>query len=92
MSNVYLGVPAVRQILAKESKSDAEDQKLIEKLERSCKNFDHSKKGRLTPDDFFNVVKLQNGIAISKDEVREKTKKTGGAIIARNKVAQHREQ
>ena len=70
MANVYLGVPAVRQILSKESKSDAEDQKMIEKLEKSCRKFDHSRKGRLTPDDYFNVVKLQNGIPISKEEVR----------------------
>ena len=42
---------------------------MIEKLEKSCKKFDHSKKGRLTPDEYFNVVKLQNGIAISKEEV-----------------------
>ncbi len=44
-------------------------QALIEKIESSCKKFDHSHKGSLTADEYFNVLKLQNGIDISKDEV-----------------------
>ena len=31
--------------------------------------FDHNKKGILTPDEFFNVVKLQNGVECTKEEV-----------------------
>ena len=64
-----LGTPAVRQIIAKLNKSDKEEQLLIEKIARSCQKFDHKGQGRLTADDLFNVVKLQNGIDCSKDEV-----------------------
>jgi hypothetical protein len=42
---------------------------LIEKIESSCRKFDHGHKGSLTADEYFNVLKLQNGIDISKDEV-----------------------
>ncbi len=45
-------------------------QALVEKIESSCKKFDHSHKGSLTVDEYFNVLKLQNGIDISKDEVQ----------------------
>ena len=41
------------------------------KIEASCKKFDHRGKGSLTVDEIFNVVKLQNGIDIGKDEVFE---------------------
>lgn len=64
-----LGTPAIRQIIARLSKSEKEEQALIERIESSCKKFDHEGKGKLTPDEFFNVVKLQNGVDISKDEV-----------------------
>ena len=64
-----LGTPAVRQIIAKLNKSDKEEQLLIEKIASSCQKFDHKGQGRLTADDLFNVVKLQNGIDCSKDEV-----------------------
>jgi len=65
-----LGTPAVRQIIAKLNKSDKEEQLLIEKIASSCQKFDHKGQGRLTADDLFNVVKLQNGIDCSKDEVK----------------------
>ena len=41
----------------------------IYKIEASCTKFDHRGKGCLTVDEIFNVVKLQNGVDISKDEV-----------------------
>ena len=39
------------------------------KIEASCTKFDHRGKGYLSVDEIFNVVKLQNGINVSKDEV-----------------------
>ena len=42
---------------------------LLLKIEASCKKFDHRGKGSLSVDEIFNVVKLQNGIDIGKDEV-----------------------
>ena len=69
MTSTMLGTPAVRQIIAKLNKSDKEEQLLIEKIASSCQKFDHKGQGRLTADDLFNVVKLQNGIDCSKDEV-----------------------
>ena len=44
-------------------------QAFIEKIESSCRKFDHGHKGSLTPDEYFNVLKLQNGVDITKDEV-----------------------
>jgi len=70
MTSTMLGTPAVRQIIAKLNKSDKEEQLLIEKIASSCQKFDHKGQGRLTADDLFNVVKLQNGIDCSKDEVK----------------------
>jgi len=66
-----LGTPAVRQIIARLSKSETEEQALIEKIASSCRKFDHKGKGSLTPDEFFNVVKLQNGVDCSKDEIKK---------------------
>ena len=43
---------------------------LLLKIEASCKKFDHRGKGSLSVDEIFNVVKLQNGIDIGKDEVK----------------------
>ena len=64
-----LGVPAVRQVLARMGKSEKDEQHLIEKIERCCKKFDHAGKGSLTIDDYFNVIRIQNNIQIDKDEV-----------------------
>ena len=64
-----LGVPAVRQIMARLSKNEQEEHQMIEKLEKNCKTFDRKGKGSLTADEYFNVVKLQNGIDIAKEEV-----------------------
>ena len=71
MSATLLGVPAVRQVLARLSKAENEENALIDKLEKGCIKFDHAKKGALTADEYYNVIKLQNGIGIAKDEVSE---------------------
>jgi len=65
-----LSIPAVRQILAKLAKGEKEEEELVEKLEDSCLRYDHDKKGMLTPDEYFNVLKIQNGVDCSKDEVK----------------------
>ena len=67
----FLGTPAVRQIISRLNKSDKEEQTLVGKIESSCHKFDHRGKGRLTADEYFNVIKLQNGIDCSKDEIRK---------------------
>ena len=67
-----LGAPAIRQVLAV-AKSDADEKqvkKIIEKIESGCNKFDHQRRGCLTTDEYYNVVKTQNGIDISKDDVR----------------------
>ena len=38
-------------------------------FKKGCNKFDHSRKGSLTSDEFYNVVKTQNGIDIAKDDV-----------------------
>ena len=64
-----LAIPAVRQVLAKLAKGEKEEDDLVEKIENSCLKFDHDKKGILNPDEYFNVLKLQNGVECSKEEV-----------------------
>ena len=64
-----LAIPAVRQILARLAKGDKEEEEFVEKIENSCLKFDHDKKGMLTPDEYFNVMKLQNGVDCTKEEV-----------------------
>merc|ERR1711894_623941 len=65
-----LSIPAVRQILARLAKGEKEEDELVEKLEDSCLRYDHDKKGILTPDEYFNVLKIQNGVECSKEEVK----------------------
>ena len=43
--------------------------KLAEKLESCCKKCDRQNRGALTPDEFFTVIKVQNGIDVGKEEV-----------------------
>merc|ERR1712223_1513251 len=62
-----LAIPAVRQILARLAKGDKEEEEFVEKSENSCLKFDHDKKGMLTPDEYFNVMKLQNGVDCTKE-------------------------
>lgn len=69
MTSDILGVPAVRQVIYRLNKNSSDEQLVIDKLERSCRKFDHKGKGKLTVDEYFNVIKLQNGIDISKAEV-----------------------
>ena len=66
-----LAIPAVRQILARLAKGDKEEEEFVEKIENSCLKFDHDKKGMLTPDEYFNVMKLQNGVDCTKEEVNQ---------------------
>merc|ERR1711892_13651 len=65
-----LAIPAVRQIISKLAKGEKEEEDLVEKIENSCLKFDHDKKGMLSPDEFFNVLKLQNGVECAKEEVK----------------------
>ena len=44
--------------------------KLAEKLLSSCKKFDRGGKGSLTADEYFNVIKMQHGIDVGKEEVK----------------------
>jgi hypothetical protein len=69
MGEDLLGVSAVRQIVARLRKSEKEEDDLVAKLERSCTKFDRTKTGSLTVDEYFNVVRIQNHVEISKDEV-----------------------
>ena len=41
---IFIGTPAIRQIIARLSKSEAEEQVLIEKIASSCRKFDHKGK------------------------------------------------
>jgi Ca2+-binding EF-hand superfamily protein len=56
--------------LSRLSKSEKEENALVEKIEASCTKFDHRGKGYLSVDEIFNVVKLQNGVDVSKDEIK----------------------
>lgn len=65
-----LGQPAIYQILNKKrGRSEEEKKKLAAKVESSCMRFNNNR-GRLTVDEFYNVIKLQNGIEVTKDEIR----------------------
>lgn len=43
---------------------------LTKKVESSCNRFDQTGKGRLSVDDLYNVVRLQNKIDATKDDIR----------------------
>ena len=64
-----LGVPAARQIVSKMNASEREKEEMVDKLERSCNKFDHSKAGALTINEYWNICRVQNRINVSKDEV-----------------------
>ena len=64
-----LGVPAARQIVSKMNSSEREKDEMVEKLERSCNKLDHSNRGALTINEFWNICRVQNRINVSKDEV-----------------------
>ena len=68
-----LGQSAMNQILDKQREhySESERSKLITKLESSLVRFDKSGKGKLTVDEYYNVLKLQNKVDISKDDIRK---------------------
>jgi hypothetical protein len=65
-----LGQSAIFQILNKKrGRPEEEKVKLAQQIESSMKKFNNNN-GRLSVDDYFNVIKLQNGIEVSKDEIR----------------------
>ena len=65
-----LGQPAVYQILSKKrARTDEEKKELAVKIEASCRRFNNNH-GSLSIDEFYNVIKLQNGVEVSKDELR----------------------
>jgi len=42
-----------------------------EKIENSCRRFDKRGKGKLTVEEFYNVIKLQNHVDTSKEDIRK---------------------
>ena len=65
-----LGQPAIFQILSKKrGRTEEEKRALALKIEASCKRFNNNQ-GRLSVDEYYNVIKLQNGVEVSKDEIR----------------------
>ena len=65
-----LGQPAIYQILSKKrGRTEEEKKHLAAKIEDSCRKFNNNR-GRLSVDEFYNVIKLQNGVEVSKDEIR----------------------
>ena len=68
---LMLGVPAVRQIVCKMKKNEKEETEMAAKLERSCAKVDRLHgRGALTVEEYWNVCRVQNGIDVSKDEVK----------------------
>ena len=64
-----LGQPAIFQILNKKPGRSEDDKKqLAAKIEASCKRLNHGR--GLSIDEYYNVIKLQNGVEVSKDEIR----------------------
>lgn len=73
MAREAIGQSAITQILSsgqKKQLSDKEKKDAIAKIEAACKRFDQSKTGRLTVDDFYNVIKVQQKFECSKDDIR----------------------
>merc|ERR1712080_478402 len=67
-----LGQPAITQILSKiHDKTDEERKDLSRQIESNLKRFDKKGKGKLTVDEYYNVIKIQNKIDTSKDEIRK---------------------
>merc|ERR1712008_594395 len=65
-----LGQAAVYQISSKKrARTDEEKKELAVKIEASCRRFNNNH-GSLSIDEFYNVIKLQNGVEVSKDELR----------------------
>ena len=64
------GQPAIYQILSKKrGRPDDEKRAMAVKIEASCRRFNNNH-GSLSVDEFYNVIKLQNGVEVSKDELR----------------------
>ena len=54
-----------------------EIKELIAKVESSCHRFDKIESGKLSVKDLYNVVKLQNKIECSKDDIEELAEELG---------------
>ncbi|XP_059092908.1 uncharacterized protein LOC131888141 [Tigriopus californicus] len=67
-----LGKSALIQLIERQRKqlSESEKMELSRKVESSCNRFDQKGKGRLSVDDLYNVVRLQNKIDTTKDDIR----------------------
>ena len=64
--NYSKGQPAIYQILSKKrSRTDEEKRAMAVKIEASCRRFNNNN-GSLSIDEFYNVIKLQNGVEVSK--------------------------
>lgn len=78
MENVKgaLGKSALNQILLNQKKplKDSERNQLVKKIESSCIRFDKTGKGKLSADEFYNVIKIQNKIDCSKDDIAKMIK------------------
>lgn len=69
--HALLGQPAVVQLvdMGLQGKSDADKKEVIKKIATQCASVDG--KGKLTVDDFYNVVKVQCKVDVSKTDIRK---------------------
>lgn len=66
-----LGQPAIYQILNRLKDKNEDDKKTLAlQIESACKRFDHKRKGKLSVDEYYNVIKVQQKVDITKDEIR----------------------
>ena len=68
-----LGQTAIHQLLHSkcEGKSQSELRDFAVKIESNLRRFDKAGKGSLTVDDFYNVIKVQNGVDCTKNDIRK---------------------
>ena len=69
-----LGQTAIHQLLhskCSEGKSQSELRDFAVKIESNLRRFDKAGKGSLTVDDFYNVIKVQNGVDCTKNDIRK---------------------
>ena len=46
-----------------------EDKELVRNIERSAARFDHSGRAELSDREWFNVIKLQNGVECTRQDI-----------------------
>lgn len=82
-SKGILGQTAIEQLIEKSQKSRkkplnrSEIKELIAKVESSCHRFDKIESGKLSVKDLYNVVKLQNKIECSREDIEELAEELG---------------